>query len=103
MFFILWPNFPNAETEAQREEVVFLTDSVEVPVTYQENDKSKWGRTKPWGTAGGQPKGVLLSSKEHTSRRVQLEAGKESHSAGRSQSHVWPGPHDIWMGTDTGH
>lgn len=75
-FFILWPNFPNAETEAQREEVVFLTDSVEVPVTYQENDKSQWGGTKPWGTAGGQPKGVLLSPMEHTSRRVQLEAEK---------------------------
>lgn len=50
MIFILWPNFPNGETEAQRDEVVFLTDLVGEPTTTNQEPRGQLG----WGTGMGQ-------------------------------------------------
>lgn len=61
VFFILWSNFPNAETAAQREKVVF-PDLVEEPAN-DENDRARWGGHSHGALSGAQPKGVLLFPK----------------------------------------
>lgn len=93
MIFLLWPNFPNGETEAQRGEVVFLMELVADPATDQKNDRARWevGRVRghPWGP-GAQ---VFCSAPGNT-------PAQESHwwprggscIAGCSQNPVWLGP-----------
>lgn len=93
---ILWPNFPDGESETQRDDVVFLTDLVAEPETDQENDRA---RRVGHSHRAWLPEGFFSPS-------GNTAAGEEPRWGQRGEAlqitRIWPGPCHIWMGTKMG-